>query len=87
MNAPEPNVKAMVAKKKKVAATAVERDRKLAEPEAPKMEPLAPLPKAAPRSAPLPCCNKTKMITAIAEMICTTIAIETNMEDIFIVFL
>ena len=31
----------MVAKKKSVAATAVERDRKFAEPEAPKMEPLA----------------------------------------------
>ena len=37
---------AMVAQKKIVAATAVERDRKLAEPVAPKSEPEAPEPKS-----------------------------------------
>ncbi|EJW91930.1 hypothetical protein EVA_19963, partial [gut metagenome] len=40
--APEANVRASVEQKKMVAATAVERERKLALPVAPKTEPEAP---------------------------------------------
>src|SRR6266404_4536671 len=39
---------------------AVVRDRKLAEPLAPNRLPEAPLPKAAPTSAPLPCWSRTR---------------------------
>jgi len=38
----------------------------LAEPRAPNTVPDAPLPKAAPASAPLPCCSSTSPISAIA---------------------
>src|SRR5690554_2051738 len=52
--------------KKTAARTAVVRDRKFAEPVAPNRLPEAPLPKAAPMSAPLPCCNRTSVMTPIA---------------------
>ena len=55
LKAPDARVRAIVEQKKTVAAMAVERERKLALPVAPKTEPEAPLPNAAPRSAPLPC--------------------------------
>ena len=45
--------------KNTAARTAVVRDRKLADPAAPKTEPDDPLPNAAPMSAPLPCCSST----------------------------
>ena len=53
LKAPEASVRAIVEQKKTVAAMAVERERKFALPVAPKTEPEAPEPKAAPRSAPL----------------------------------
>jgi hypothetical protein len=40
------------------ASTAVARDMKFADPVAPNRLPEAPLPKAAPMSAPFPCCNQ-----------------------------
>src|SRR5271155_3325871 len=46
--------------KKITARTAVKRLRKLADPLAPNRLPEAPLPNAAPMSAPLPCCNNTR---------------------------
>jgi len=57
--------------KKSVASTAVARLRKLAEPVAPKRLPEEPLPKAAPMSAPLPCCTRTRPITLTAARMCT----------------
>ncbi len=62
--------------KKTVARIAVERLRKLAEPVAPKRLPDAPLPKAAPMSAPLPCWTRTNPHTARPTRICTTTTIE-----------
>ena len=59
--------KPKVVTKNKPAATAVERLKKFAEPVAPNRLPEAPLPKAAPISAPLPCCTSTSPITAIAD--------------------
>src|SRR5439155_16163925 len=52
--------------KNTAARTAVVRERKLAAPEEPKRLPAEPLPKAAPMSAPLPCCSSTSttMLTA-----------------------
>src|ERR1700739_3120133 len=58
----------IVVRKKTVASTAVVRDRKLAEPLAPKRLPEAPLPKAAPMSAPLPCCSRIRTIIDTAQM-------------------
>src|SRR6476661_1140221 len=52
------------------AHTAVERDRKLALPVAPKRLPDAPLPNDAPMSAPLPCWISTKPIMTSAVRIC-----------------
>src|SRR5262245_18134428 len=49
------HVRPRLVAKKTAARIAVVRDRKLAEPVAPKIVPDAPLPKAAPMSAPLPC--------------------------------
>src|SRR5581483_5244531 len=49
-----------VVMKNTTARTAVLRERKLAEPLAPNRLPEAPLPKAAPTSAPLPCCRSTR---------------------------
>ena len=63
-----------VATKNTVATAAVLRDRKFAEPVAPKRLPEAPPPNAAPMSAPLPCCRSTRTMIAIAESTCTTIS-------------
>lgn len=52
--------------KNSVARTAVTRLRKFAEPPAPKTVPEAPLPKAAPASAPLPCCSRMNMTSVTA---------------------
>src|SRR5712691_3575798 len=51
---------------------AVVRDRKLAEPLAPNRLPEAPLPKAAPTSAPLPCWSSTRPMMQSATMTSTT---------------
>ena len=53
LKAPDARVRAIVEQKKTVAAMAVERERKLALPVAPKTEPEAPLPNAAPVSGAL----------------------------------
>src|SRR3954464_5304715 len=47
---------------------AVVRDRKLAAPAEPKRLPAEPLPKAAPMSAPLPCCSSTSTTMLTAQM-------------------
>src|SRR5882672_238263 len=49
-----------VVTKKTTASIAVVRERKFAEPLAPNRLPEAPLPKAAPTSAPLPCWSRTR---------------------------
>jgi hypothetical protein len=59
--------------KNTAAKMAVVWDKKFAEPLAPNKLPEEPDPKAAPMSAPLPCCNKTKRMTARAETTCNTI--------------
>src|SRR5258708_29292781 len=51
---------------------AVVRERKLAEPLAPNRLPEAPLPKAAPTSAPLPCWSRTRPMMQSATMTSTT---------------
>lgn len=58
---------ARVAPKKIAAARAVDLDKKLEEPLAPKRLPDAPEPNAAPMSAPLPCCSSTRPIIARAD--------------------
>src|ERR1700746_2623091 len=58
----------IVARKKIDASTAVERDRKLADPLAPKRLPEAPPPNAAPMSAPLPCCSRISTMTETAQI-------------------
>jgi hypothetical protein len=58
--------KASVLAKKTTAMMAVDRDRKLDEPLEPNTEPAEPDPKAAPMSAPLPCCSKTRTMMAKA---------------------
>src|SRR5271167_2227952 len=50
---------------------AVVRERKFADPAAPKRLPEEPLPNAAPMSAPLPCCSRTKPISVAATTRCT----------------
>jgi hypothetical protein len=60
-----------VVTKNTAAKTAVVRDKKLAPPVAPNKLPELPLPKAAPMSAPLPCCTKINPIMAKADNICT----------------
>ena len=65
--------RASVAAKKMAAATPVDFDMKFDEPVAPNRLPDAPEPKAAPMSAPLPCCSSTRPIMAMAEMTCTMI--------------
>ena len=62
-----------VLEKNIVADNAVALDRKFAEPEAPKKDPALPEPKAAPMSAPLPCCKSTKAIVETAEINCAVI--------------
>ena len=61
-----------VVTKNTAARTAVVRDRKFALPLAPKRLPALPLPKAAPMSAPLPCCSNTSAIIDKADTTCTT---------------
>ena len=73
-----------VAPKKIAAASAVDLDRKFEEPEAPNRLPDAPEPKAAPMSAPLPCCSKTRPTMAIADRTCTTII---RLNKVFMLFL
>jgi energy-coupling factor transporter ATP-binding protein EcfA2 len=51
---------ASVAAKNTAAATPVDLERKFEDPLAPNRLPDAPEPKAAPISAPLPCCKSTK---------------------------
>src|SRR5258708_12358577 len=51
---------------------AVGRERKVAEPLAPNRLPEAPLPKAAPTSAPLPCWSRTSPMMQSATMTPTT---------------
>lgn len=70
--------------KKIAAASAVDLDRKFEEPDAPNRLPDAPEPKAAPMSAPLPCCSKTRPTMAIADRTCTTI---TRLNKVFMLFL
>jgi hypothetical protein len=52
--------------KNSAAHTPVDRDKKFAAPEEPNRLPAEPLPKAAPISAPLPCCSNTNTIMANA---------------------
>jgi hypothetical protein len=63
--------KAKVQAKNTAANTPVVRDKKLALPLAPNKLPEPPLPKAAPMSAPLPCCTSTRPIMTMAVSICT----------------
>src|ERR1035437_8878462 len=58
--------------KNSVAATAVLRLRKFAEPLEPNRLPAEPVPNAAPMSAPLPCCINTRPINTTAVKTCTT---------------
>jgi len=58
--------------KNTTARIAVARLRKLADPVEPNTLPEAPLPKAAPTSAPLPCCSNTSPMMATAVNTCTT---------------
>src|SRR5437899_3072628 len=67
--------------KNSAASTAVERDRKFAEPAAPKIEPDEPLPNAAPMSAPFPCCRSTNPQMPAATIRCTT---NNNVSSMFI---
>lgn len=58
--------------KNTAARTAVVRERKLAAPAEPKRLPAEPLPKAAPMSAPLPCCRSTSTTMPTAARMCNT---------------
>src|SRR3954469_10020448 len=58
--------------KNSVASTAVARDRKFAEPVAPKRLEEAPPPKPEPMSAPLPCWSSTRPMIASATTTCIT---------------
>jgi hypothetical protein len=62
----------MLVIKKIVANTAVTRLKKFADPLDPNKLPDDPPPKAAPISAPLPCCINTSPITPRAASTCTT---------------
>src|SRR5438270_9946907 len=55
-----------------VASAAVARERKFAEPVAPKRLEEAPPPKPEPMSAPLPCCRSTRPMMASATRTCAT---------------
>ena len=72
-----------VAAKKIAAATAVDFDMKFDEPVAPNRLPEAPEPKAAPMSAPLPCCSSTRAMIASADRTCTT---TTRLNKVFMLF-
>src|SRR5512139_2605280 len=60
--------------KNTTARMAVVRDRKFAEPVAPKRLPEAPEPNAAPTSAPLPCWSSTSPMIDIAARTCATMS-------------
>jgi hypothetical protein len=60
----------------------VDRDKKFADPAAPKIDPDEPLPNAAPMSAPLPCCSSTNPQIATAKIRWTT---NNNVSSMFIV--
>ena len=62
----EYQVKPKLVRKNSAAIIAVVRLRKFAEPEAPNKLPDAPLPNAAPMSAPFPCCSSTNPQMAAA---------------------
>ncbi len=79
------NASSSVHAKKIAAHTAVDRDRKLALPVAPKRLPEAPLPKDAPMSAPLPCCTSTRPIITSAARI-WTITTKFNIRFMFSTF-
>lgn len=74
---------ASVALKKIAAATPVDLDMKFDEPVAPNRLPEAPEPKAAPISAPLPCCSKTRPMMARAE---TTWTMTTRLNMLLMIF-
>ena len=59
--------KARVATKNTVARIPVERLKKFDDPVDPKTLPAEPEPKAAPMSAPLPCCKSTSTMMPMAE--------------------
>ena len=63
---------ARVEAKKIAAATPVDFDMKFDEPVAPNRLPEAPEPKAAPMSAPFPCCSRTRAMMIRADRTCTT---------------
>ena len=69
---------ASVAPKNIAAAMPVDFDRKFDEPVAPNKLPEAPEPKAAPMSAPLPCCTSTRPIMVSADSTWTTTIILRN---------
>lgn len=56
--------------KNNVATTAVDLDRNVADPRAPKTVPEAPEPKPAPASAPLPRCSSTRATIAMHRKTC-----------------
>src|SRR5581483_6975724 len=60
----------MLVRKNTAARTAVDRLRKFADPLAPNRLPADPLPNAAPKSAPFPCCRSTSPITHTAARTC-----------------
>src|SRR5882672_4212802 len=74
-----------VVTKKTTASIAVVRERKLAEPLAPNRLPEAPLPKAAPTSAPLPCWRSTRPMMHSATMTSMT-RIRVNQKSMFLPF-
>jgi hypothetical protein len=77
------NDKASVAEKNTAAATPVDFDMKFDEPVAPNRLPDAPEPKAAPMSAPLPCCSNTSAMISNADKTCTT---TTKLNNVFMPF-
>src|SRR6185436_5165309 len=62
-------------RKNTVASTAVARDRKFAEPVAPKRLPEEPPPNPEPMSAPLPCCRSTSPMITRATSTCRPMTI------------
>ncbi len=72
------NASVRLVAKNTAARTAVVRLRKFAEPEAPNRLPDAPLPNAAPMSAPLPCCISTRPMMASATRMWTVNTMENN---------
>ena len=71
-------------RKNTVARIAVVRERKFADPAAPKRLPEDPLPNAAPMSAPLPCCNNTKPIKVAATTTCNPSNTDSQIIHVFL---